>query len=182
MSKLEAETLLSAWGKSCLRTRVDLPVAGHPVGVDDVLEAGRERVDGEQSGRGRGGGQPVVEGVHAAAALPLEWEEEETGVRKEGCALFHTHLDVSAMSHPSLPQGALQLRQLGRGAPGLGDQALVCDGRAAQVQHHLHGLALLHPHLPLGQHGHRLRQQLLQEVLGLRQHLSQTRGRNRQVR
>lgn len=73
--------------------------------------------------------------------------------------------------YPSLSQSALQFRQLGSGTPGLSDQAFVSDGGAAEIQHHLDRLTLLHPHLPLGQHSHRPHQQLLQEGLGLRQHL-----------
>lgn len=78
---------------------------------------------------------------------------------------------VTPPTYPSLSQSALQLGQLGGGTPGLGDQAFVGDGRAAEIKHHLHRLALLHAHLPLGQHGHRLHQHLLQEGLRLQHHL-----------
>lgn len=74
-------------------------------------------------------------------------------------------------AHPPLSQSALQFRQLGNGTPGLGDQAFVRDGGAAEIQHRLDRLALLHAHFPLGEHGHRPHQQLLQEGLGLVQHL-----------
>lgn len=36
-------------------------------------------------------------------------------------------------SYPSLPQRTLQLRQLGDGTPGLGNQAFVSDGGATEV-------------------------------------------------
>lgn len=75
--------------------------------------------------------------------------------------------------YPSLSESTLQLWQLGCGTPGLSDQAFICDWRAAEVQHRLDRLALLHAHLPLRKHGHRSHQQLLQEGLGLREHLRQ---------
>lgn len=77
----------------------------------------------------------------------------------------------TALSYPSLSQSALQFRELGNRTPGLSDQAFVSDRGAAEIQHHLDRLALLNPHLPLGQHRHRPQQQLLQEGLGLGQHL-----------
>lgn len=90
-------------------------------------------------------------------------------------ATWH-QLSVTPPTYPSLSQSTLQLRQLGGGTPGLGDQAFVGDRRAAEIKHHLHRLALLHAHLPLGQHGHRLHQHLLQEGLRLQHHL-QARGK-----
>lgn len=74
---------------------------------------------------------------------------------------------MAVSSYPSLSQSTLQFRQLGGGTPGLSNQAFVSDGGAAEIQYNLNRFALLHPHLPLGKHGHRLHQQLLQEGLGL---------------
>ena len=52
-------------------TWVDLAVAGHSVGVHDVLEAAGEGVEREQRRWRGGGGQAVIERVHAAATFPL---------------------------------------------------------------------------------------------------------------
>lgn len=55
----------------CSRTWIDLPVAGHPVGINDALETSCERVEGKQ-GRWRcGRRQAVVERIDPAATLPL---------------------------------------------------------------------------------------------------------------
>lgn len=82
-------------------------------------------------------------------------------------------LCVCARTYPSLSEGTLQFWQLGRGTPGLSDQAFVCHRRAAEVQHHLDRLTLLHAHLPLRKHRHRSHQQLLQVGLSLGKHLGE---------
>lgn len=88
--------------------------------------------------------------------------------------VLHLHVCATLVStYPALSESTLQFWQLGCGTPGLSDQAFFCDRRAAEVQHHLDGLTLLHAHLPLRQDGHRSHQQLLQVGLGLRKHLRQ---------
>lgn len=62
------------WIKWQRQTWIDLPVTGHSVSVNNALETSCEGVEGEQSGRRGGAGQAVVEGVHAAATLPLKME------------------------------------------------------------------------------------------------------------
>lgn len=73
------KTLLVA----CRRTWIDFTVAGHSVGIDNVLETSCERVEGKQ-GRWRGGGrQAVVERVDPTATLPLEDGGEDKNEESE---------------------------------------------------------------------------------------------------
>lgn len=59
----------------CSRTWIDLAVAGHSVGIDNILETSCERVEGKQ-GRWRcGGRQAVVERIDPTATLPLMTEK-----------------------------------------------------------------------------------------------------------
>lgn len=73
MALCQGET--SPWGEG--RTRVHLTVVGNPVRVDNVLESSCEGVEGEEGGWRRGGGQPVVERVNAAATFPLMAPSQE---------------------------------------------------------------------------------------------------------
>lgn len=67
-----------------------------------------------------------------------------------------------------------QARQVGLGAPDLGDEALVGDVEAAQVQHVVNGLHLLHLDGARVDRLGGLAQHLPQIVLGLVQHLART--------
>lgn len=114
---------------------------------------------------------------HCCHSSSEDGEESWKKIVRRFAYLFQvSQYTTPSWSHPSLSQGALQLRQLGDGTPGLSDQAFVRDGGAAEVQHRLDRLTLLHTHLPLGQHRHRPHQQLLQEGLGLQQHLKKREG------
>lgn len=77
----------------------------------------------------------------------------------------------SAFSHRSFYQSALEQKQFGHRAPGLCDETLVCDWRAAEVKDRLHSFTFLHSYLPLWHLTHAARQQLLHILLRLRQHL-----------
>lgn len=59
----------------CRRTWIDFPVAGHSVGINNVLETSCERVDGEEGRWSAGVGQAVVERVNTTSTLPLKKEK-----------------------------------------------------------------------------------------------------------
>lgn len=69
--------LKKGFNMSCSRTWIDLAVAGHSVGIYNVLETSCKGVDGKQGGWGCGGRQTVVERIHPTAALSLVTEKKE---------------------------------------------------------------------------------------------------------
>lgn len=110
---------------------------------------------------------------HFSASEPDKNRKKKEGRRSDYSCAAPACLCHFRSTYPPLSESTLQFRQLGCGTPGLSDQAFLCDRRAAEVQHHLDRLTLLHAHLPLRQDGHRSHQQLLQVRLGLRKHLRQ---------
>lgn len=74
-------------------TWVDFAVAGYSVGINNVLEASCERVEGKQSWRWSRSGQAVVEGVNPAAALPLGTQSKRgrVGKRKTWLLMCASH-------------------------------------------------------------------------------------------
>lgn len=53
------------------QTWINFTVAGHSIGIDNVLETRCEGVEWKQGGWGGGGRQAVVERINPATTLPL---------------------------------------------------------------------------------------------------------------
>lgn len=157
-------------------TWVDFTVVCNTVSIDNVLKASCERVEWKQRRWRRRGRQPIVERIDCAATFPLV--RQIKAEQKKGDIYNYSYPSAQQwgchlLTYPSLSESTLQFWQLGCGTPGFSDQAFICDRRAAEVEHHLDRLTLLHTHLPLRQHDHRSHQQLLQEGFSLRKHLRQ---------
>lgn len=156
-------------------TWINFTVVCHTISINNVLKASCERVERKQRRWRRRGCQPVVERIDRAATFPLvrQIKQKQTGGIYNYFYPAAPHLCCLLLTYPSLSESALQFWQLGCGTPGFSNQAFVCDWRAAEVEHHLDRLTLLHAHLPLWQHSHRSIQQLLQVGLSLWKHLVQ---------
>lgn len=183
-------------------TWINLSVTGHTIGIHDVLEVGSECVGVKECWRRCGRRQTVVERVHTATTLslrcrkvknkrkfttpnPAVWENKEfhsclaLALNSSSVLENHTWLTVYYIvsSHRSFYQSALEQWKFGYGAPGLCDETLVCDWRAAEVKDCLHSFTLLHTYLPLWHLTHTAREQLLHILLCLRQHLQTDKSR-----
>lgn len=62
-----------------LLTWVHLLVAGHPIGINNALEAGSELVGANEGGRALRGGDPMHKGFHPRTSMVLQKGEEEQG-------------------------------------------------------------------------------------------------------